>query len=388
MRFMATRMAVAAGLLAAACGGCGLILGIKDVSGDGLGGGGAGGATASTSTSSTSTTTSSTTSTTSSTTASTSSGGCTLKDCGNGVCTDTSKDPDNCGACGRSCNGGLCQNGMCGVAELVMGESDLKGIAVDKDAIFYLRKDGVVRLEKPQGSSQKLLAQNYGTTALTVGLDATSVYWIESAGTMSIIHSVDKLNGGTPTILAKGQAIPLGIAVSSTDVYWTNAAAVVTAAKTAMSSAGTTFASSQGPVGIAIDANNVYWTDITAASVFKKPLVGGSTQTVAMTQGSPWGIAVSKDVVVWAAKTAAAVRMAPIAGGGVIDLATGVSMPEHVAVVGDVAYFTSSDAIWRADLIGQSSTAIVTSQSPTGVAADSSGVYWTTADGHVRFLAQ
>ncbi len=37
------------------------------------------------------------------------------------TCTDTSSDPDNCGACGTSCGGGTCAGGVCTTAPCILG---------------------------------------------------------------------------------------------------------------------------------------------------------------------------------------------------------------------------------------------------------------------------
>jgi hypothetical protein len=383
MRFQATRMVLMAGLFAAACGGCGLILGIKEVSGDGLGGGGSGGATSSSETSSS--TTSASSSTSSSTTSSTS-GGCSLEDC-NGFCTDTAKDPENCGACGHSCNGGDCQNGQCTIVDLASSQTGAKGIAVDPDAIFYLATNGVLRLDRKASSKPSLIAPTTNAVALNTALDKTNAYWIESAGSTSLIHTVPKI-GGTIATIATQQNDPLGVAVSPTDVYWTNANTVVTAPKTAMSSTGTVFASGTGPVGIAIDATDVYWTEVSSAMVWKRPLAGGSATMLDSSQTGAWGIALGSGFVCWVAQTDGNVMMVPTGGGKHVTIASAQQKPTYIAAVGNDVYWTADDGVWKATVGSGAPTLIAKQQTATSIAADAAGVYWTTTDGFVRFLAE
>jgi sugar lactone lactonase YvrE len=75
--------------------------------------------------------------------------------------------------------------------------------------------------------------------------------------------------GGTPTVIAPGQATPDGIASDSSGVYWENSTASGTIRK--YDANGTvTLATGQGtPVGLALDSTSIYWANSTTGEIMK-----------------------------------------------------------------------------------------------------------------------
>jgi hypothetical protein len=99
--------------------------------------------------------------------------------------------------------------------------------------------------------------------------DATNVYWTNtgSIGDTGEVMTVP-IAGGTPIALAKGLKGPLGIAVDTSTVYWTDVSRVMM-----VSIAGGTpivLASGQTrATDIAVNASGVYWTDTDAGTIMK-----------------------------------------------------------------------------------------------------------------------
>jgi hypothetical protein len=89
------------------------------------------------------------------------------------------------------------------------------------------------------------------------------MYWTDAmAGTVMKVA----IDGGSPTMLASGQATPTGIAVDGSDAYWTNEplnqAGSVMKVPLACGAPDSIATGQNRPRHIAVDASNVYWTNL------------------------------------------------------------------------------------------------------------------------------
>jgi hypothetical protein len=161
-----------------------------------------------------------------------------------------------------------------------------------------------------------------------------------------------------PLALATGQDQPWGIALGSSNCYWTNRgngtvmtvdAAGATTADAAGTPAPSVVASSQNsPTSIATDAMNVYWVDTTNGGSVLECALGGCATPFALASGqpSPWGIAIPS--------------------------------------VGGVAYFTAGSSAWSVSLDDGGVSALGSeSGTPNPIVTDGSYVYWSDATGGV-----
>lgn len=136
-------------------------------------------------------------------------------------------------------------------------------LAVDSTNIFWVDTSGGVMKAALTGGPTTSIAQVSifnGNSADRLVLDSTSVYWTEYDTTAGKIRKVAKTGGAVAT-LASNLALPLGIAVDATDVYWST---INTIQKVGISGGTpTVIASASGGQGLnlAIDAANVYWAD-------------------------------------------------------------------------------------------------------------------------------
>ncbi len=162
-------------------------------------------------------------------------------------------DKDNCGACGHSCLGGDCANGMCVPVVLASGQGDsasgvpwypyttdggdpLEGpdrLAVDDTNVFWLNLRGEVMRVPVAGGDAVRITKTKGTPGW-IDLDDTFVYFSTLGGE---IYRVPKA-GGTPVLLVPaspsrqgifllpGSPYPLELKVSSGQLRWSDGGGV------------------------------------------------------------------------------------------------------------------------------------------------------------------
>jgi hypothetical protein len=134
-----------------------------------------------------------------------------------------------------------------------------------------------------------------------VALDSTNVYWtyIDSTRTGSVMAR--PLAGGPPVTIASGPEIVPdyeSVSVNSTGIYWGARSGIQGRLKGGGSV--TTIAVRDGPYdppNMTVDETDVYW--LHSSEVMKAPLSGGPAVTLAMKQDSPRGIVVDGTSVYW-----------------------------------------------------------------------------------------
>jgi hypothetical protein len=228
-----------------------------------------------------------------------------------GKCVDTGNDPQNCGGCGVVCN----TQCVAGVCALIIADA---------------------------GTPPKV-----GDNAC-LAIDATNVYW----GTGLAGGSVWKvpITGGAPTQLVGGQAAPHGMASDGTTLFYGNqgTGATCTGSIESIPIGGTTpaqIASGQCvPLDVAVDAKNVYWTDSGDGSVWQSDKTNPNPMKIAGGNGAaPGYLRVDATSVYFtsAVNGTGVVSRVPIGGGTVITVTSSVPSPGHIAIDATHAYFGS-----------------------------------------------
>jgi hypothetical protein len=124
--------------------------------------------------------------------------------------------------------------------------------------------------------------------------------------------------------LAVDTGDPYAIAVSATDVYWTENPGQNVMTVPIVGGAATTFATGQNvATSLAVDANFVYWVSSGNGTVVKEPLGGGALTTMVTGQPGAFAVAVDATSVYWS--TTNAIMKMPLAGGAMVTLAFGTN---------------------------------------------------------------
>ncbi len=224
-----------------------------------------------------------------------------------------------------------------------------------------------------------------------LAVDSTSIYWT-NVGNNSTGRTVSKahLDGTAPVVLNNTvNAQPDSVAVDSTSVYWSNDIEIGGAILKVPLAGGTptTVTTSSNPREVVVDATNVYWVAGSNGynQVLQQPLAGGAATTLATTFVQTQ-MAVDSTNVYFTTGTAccaqgtsaccgmASLEKVPIGGGTTTKLAA-ASYPTSVTFDSSLVYW--ADGVLEKVPIAGGSVSTV-SPSASAVAVDAALVYWTT----------
>jgi hypothetical protein len=289
------------------------------------------------------------------------------------------------------------------------------------------------------GGSVVLVAEGPGAQAIVV--DATNVYWLETAGPpggtpgaspaapgSGRVLQCGKCNCDHPTVLASNETFTgSGIAVGATAVYWTNGdvmrvpigggeavalAVAQTLGPVAVNATDVYWADNSGglmkvPVtggpavtlmagtnmagtnvgAIALDAKNVYF--VAGNAVFAMRLGGGAPKQLAQS-ANPQNIVVDSTSVYWTDTPlfqSGTIFKVPIAGGKPAMLASAIMDPFGLAVDATSVYWADGNTVMKVPVAGGTSTTFASGDATVfGVAVDATSVYWTNDVGSLEVM--
>lgn len=152
------------------------------------------------------------------------------------------------------------------------------------------------------------------------------------------------LGDWAPTAHAKTTGRPVGLAVDTTHVYWTDSDPGVVA-KTPIAGGPITNLVTGGDktTGLAVDATHVYWSEWGSGRIGKVPKDGGPIVALATDQKGARAIATDDARVYWTHPPSGSVRSVSKDGGPVFTHATGQKHPYSVTVDATAIYWANVD---------------------------------------------
>jgi hypothetical protein len=246
-----------------------------------------------------------------------------------------------------------CSTSGCGNAPTVLATLPPRGapgvlvlpsaLTIDGNAVYFSDGESVLSCAKSGcGCAPAVLAKDNSTSGVAVG--AGSVFFtIYSAGQVDTC-----LVGGCaglPAVVAQAQVGPAGIAVDTSDVFWTTNSTIMECGLGGCSGAPTLILQEQAATttAIAVDASNLYWTNAQPSHLgdvmqCSKANCAGTVVTLAAARTDPRGIAVDSQNVFWT--DSGGVMTCAIGGCGGSPTVLAIAGGPAIAVEGPYAYFT------------------------------------------------
>jgi hypothetical protein len=247
------------------------------------------------------------------------------------------------------------------------------------------------------GGTLTLLASNQNVP-LVVTVDGTNVYWTNRASSGGVMQCAKNGCNGTPLTL--GTLVnPVGITVDSTSVYVAaagtgNADGEVAKFAIGVSNQTPTLLAYQqkSPTMIGTDGTDLFWTDNNPGHVFTCPNSGcpNLTPTVLVASPSAYGLALDSTNVYWSTASAHTVEsIAKTSDAGVAtSIATGLNSSYWIAVDSNNIYISDLGAqvLYECPKTGCAGNPTILANMPglTGVASDGTNVYFGASAGLMK----
>ena len=256
------------------------------------------------------------------------------------ICSNLQTDGANCGTCGHSCQGGTCSAGKCQPVVIASGQNKPWSIATDGTTLFWVNQGNKTLIRYTLASGTSTVYPSSGNcTSATGGLAvaAGKVWWSSSNATCWVATpatgtptEITSMWGGTTTELnGVAASVNGGYLVNNSDNWLVS------------SSPSSTYRFQAVGKGVAADSAGVYWLE--GQNLVKQH------DASSLGTGTP-GI-----------------------------LSSGTTTSDGITTYNSLVYFTGASAIYSVpNTPGTPPTPLVAGQvSPSGIAADASGVYWT-----------
>ena len=301
----------------------------------------------------------------------------------NGCEVDLDKHPSHCGSCGKSCNGGVCNQGKCSTAPQIVaaGVSSID-FAIDATHVYGLSGKDIFKAPKAGGA----------VTTLATGLVGPKRIAVNSTDVFVIANGIRKIpkSGGTLTLLEAAPAI--AIAVDDAFVYYAQNGISTGGIYRVSTAGGTPTKLMAGMTSVAhmlLATPHVYFTrniQSPFGSVARIATTGGSFLEIAETN-RPFGISINSTTAYWGSSYGnSRVSHVPLAGG------TPTTFPPSTVAVSGYVAATETHVYWGASLplpngwsvvkapttgAAGSLTVLATGQQTSPIHVDATHVYWS-----------
>jgi len=318
--------------------------------------------------------------------------------------TPAPNDPQNCGRCGHSCQGGACEAGICQPLVLATDRRSPVHLAV-RGAFVYWVEQGTATNNGADGrlgrASIDPCDAGCVTDLLDAGQDFTGIavndeYAYVTQGRLSTGRVVRvPLDGKPLEVFAPNEPSARRIALEADSAIWINAGAapgeglIRRRAFESVSDGGVTIGSGLDyPNAVAVRGSTVF---VTASGqldfdgyIAKTDLTGESADLVATDQAQPQGIAVDSTWVYWANRGDGTLHRARWDGAQEAEIVTSAVAANAIAVDTDGVYWTEAGSdpdhldgrLRRASLDGTGAVTLADGLAyPSAVTTDTKSVY-------------
>ena len=305
----------------------------------------------------------------------------------NGCEKAVASDPNNCGACGRSCAAcgtATCNAGTCEPKTLATGQTDALGIALDGTHVYWTNhtiSTGGVRRAGKDGTNVENVVTNASLAQDVVVIDQTYAYYTQDTQDGVRRTGLPGVYGPFPPFVS-GQDFPGGLVADATGLYWTKTTSFAGAIMRCFNcgSAAVQVLGNLPPADkLAVDEKSVVVA--TGDSVIRVDKTGQNQATLAISQLGIVGLASDGKTVFFAKKGQTGkgeIAAVPATGGAVATLVATMN-PESLTLAGENLYFGASapeKVLVRADKTGRTVTLAKGLTAPGNVTVDDTCAYF------------
>ena len=292
-------------------------------------------------------------------------------------------DPQNCGVCGRTCQGAECVDGLCAPTVLHTPPRVNNGISLAVHggyAYWGNIYDEIQRVPVVGGEAELL----YDAAQSVRGLTAVGeeLYWAEYHRGDVVSMSV---TGGPPTLLSSTGGGPRTLTLIEGEPHLYVGLYDIDQVVRIPSQGGSAEVLSTGELGVSgmtSDATTVVWVNMKAGQVRKLDKATLQVSTIAEGQAEPVDVALQGEHVYWTnwSSQQNGISRVPLAGGSVESVASAIAAL-GIGSDGVHLYWTAKDSVWRLPLEGGSALLLAISPNqPRPLVVDDAWVYWMGFD--------